>query len=67
MQTVSVAMPSGLSLRSSSVNSSTSTALTVIVAVAGFFSTEISSFAELLSGFEFISAAEVAFLRYFTG
>jgi hypothetical protein len=37
VQAVSVAMPSGLSRISCSVNSGISTAVTVIVAVAGFF------------------------------
>ncbi|MEH2120592.1 hypothetical protein [Nostoc sp.] len=58
MKAVSVAMPSGLSHCSSSVNSLTSTAVTVIVAKAGF-----SSWVRLSSGVSSLDAAEVDFLR----
>jgi hypothetical protein len=55
-------MPSGLSLISSSVNSTISTAVTVIVAEAGSSCPEVFFFAELLAGFGLPDAAEVVFL-----
>ncbi|BBD70207.1 hypothetical protein NIES4072_65730 [Nostoc commune NIES-4072] len=48
---------------SSSVNSSTSAALTVIVAELGSTCWEISSFAELAAEVESVDGAEVALLR----
>ncbi len=64
VQAVSVAMPLGLSRCSSSVNSGISTAVTVIVAVAGFSSTEIFSRFWSSSGLLSLVEAEVVFLRF---